>query len=243
MVGKLQPKSGLSAAAVTTIPEKWDRAWFRGFITNFLVNADVRNAVFSDGTSLVNSVGVAQAPVVNTTTITENVNPFTATTAGTVPASGGGTTNFIRADGTWAAPSGSVTGAAGSNTQVQFNSGGNFAASSSFTWDGTTVAATQFNATSDPTMKDNIERIKNFGAIIDNLNGYKYTWKESGKPSIGVLSTEVRAVAPELVSKILDHDAVNYNGLVAILIEEVKSLRQRVAQLERLGDPNWPQTF
>lgn len=31
---------------------------------------------------------------------------FTSTEKGTVPASGGGTTNFLRADGTWAAPAG-----------------------------------------------------------------------------------------------------------------------------------------
>jgi hypothetical protein len=34
--------------------------------------------------------------------------------------------------------------AAGSNTQVQFNSSGAFGASSALTWDGTTLAATKF---------------------------------------------------------------------------------------------------
>jgi hypothetical protein len=43
--------------------------------------------------------------------LTAELNTFTALLAGTCPASGGGTTNFLRADGTWAAPaaSGSVT--------------------------------------------------------------------------------------------------------------------------------------
>lgn len=35
---------------------------------------------------------------------------FTSSTSGTVPASGGGTTNFLRADGTWAVPPGSGGG-------------------------------------------------------------------------------------------------------------------------------------
>lgn len=35
-----------------------------------------------------------------------DVPNFTSTLSGTVPASGGGTTNFLRADGTWAAPAG-----------------------------------------------------------------------------------------------------------------------------------------
>ena len=36
----------------------------------------------------------------------KQVETFTNTTEGVVPASGGGTTNFLRADGTWATPAG-----------------------------------------------------------------------------------------------------------------------------------------
>ena len=36
----------------------------------------------------------------------KQVETFTDTTEGVVPASGGGTTNFLRADGTWVAPAG-----------------------------------------------------------------------------------------------------------------------------------------
>jgi hypothetical protein len=45
-------------------------------------------------------VGLTQAQ------LTALINAFTSTLSGAVPASGGGTTNFLRADGTWAAPSG-----------------------------------------------------------------------------------------------------------------------------------------
>lgn len=53
---------------------------------------------------------------------------FTASTSGIVPASGGGTSNFLRADGTWAAPGGGGGGGSpgGSNKQVQFNDSGSF---------------------------------------------------------------------------------------------------------------------
>lgn len=44
-----------------------------------------------------------------------------SSSAGLAPASGGGTTNFLRADGTWAS-AGSPPG--GSDTQIQFNDGG-----------------------------------------------------------------------------------------------------------------------
>lgn len=42
----------------------------------------------------------------NGTQITEICNPFTSTLKGLAPASGGGTENFLRADGTWVAPPG-----------------------------------------------------------------------------------------------------------------------------------------
>ncbi len=42
--------------------------------------------------------------------LTALLNNFTDLLRGTVPASGGGTANFLRADGSWAAPAGGVTG-------------------------------------------------------------------------------------------------------------------------------------
>jgi len=46
----------------------------------------------------------------STTQLTALCNQFTTSLAGCVAASGGGTANFLRADGTWAAPSGGVAG-------------------------------------------------------------------------------------------------------------------------------------
>lgn len=45
------------------------------------------------------------------TQATALLDTFTSGAKGLVPASGGGTTNFLRADGTWAAPSGGGGGA------------------------------------------------------------------------------------------------------------------------------------
>ena len=70
------------------------------------------------------------------TQATTLLNTFTSALKGLVPASGGGTTNFLRADGTWAAPSGSgVSGSGAANviakwldattlTQSQINDNG-----------------------------------------------------------------------------------------------------------------------
>jgi hypothetical protein len=59
----------------------------------------------------------------------------TSADAGLAPASGGGTTNFLRADGTWAA-AGSPP--AGSDTQIQFNDGGAFGGDVDLTYNKTT---------------------------------------------------------------------------------------------------------
>jgi hypothetical protein len=61
---------------------------------------------------------------------------FTSAAQGLVPASGGGTSNFLRADGSFAAPP--ATAPAGSTTQVQFNNAGAFGANAAFTWSTTT---------------------------------------------------------------------------------------------------------
>jgi len=54
--------------------------------------------------------------VLTATQATSLINAFTSALKGAVPASGGGTTNFLRADGTWASPPGSGVTAHGSLT-------------------------------------------------------------------------------------------------------------------------------
>lgn len=64
-------------------------------------------ASIANNTVLGNISGGAAAPIALTQTqLTALVNTFTSGVAGDVPASGGGTTNFLRADGSWAAPAG-----------------------------------------------------------------------------------------------------------------------------------------
>jgi hypothetical protein len=73
------------------------------------------------------------APITNAQ-LTALINPFTSGLSGTVPASGGGTVNFLRADGTFAAPSSNVP-----NNALLITSGG-------------TPAACDYRAVSDGAM-------------------------------------------------------------------------------------------
>lgn len=59
------------------------------------------------------------------TQLTAQINAFSSGLSGAAPASGGGSTNFLRADGTWATPPGTVT-PGGSSGNVQYNNAGAF---------------------------------------------------------------------------------------------------------------------
>lgn len=101
-----------------------------------------------DVTSTTAAITASGGPVTTSGAISLTANQFTASTPGVVPASGGGTTNFLRADGTWAA----AGGGSGTVTSVAVASG-NAALSvsgSPITGSGTiTVTANAFTST-DP---------------------------------------------------------------------------------------------
>lgn len=68
-------------------------------------NAELANMAAS--TIKGNNTGGSAAPLdLTATQVTAMLNVFTSLLKGLVPASGGGTSNFLRADGSWAAPGG-----------------------------------------------------------------------------------------------------------------------------------------
>lgn len=86
-----------------------------GTLRNFVCSTSLVGSGIPDDTVLGNVSGGTAAPTALTQAqLTLLVNPFTSLLAGVAPASGGGTTNYLRADGTWSAPagSGSVTSVA-----------------------------------------------------------------------------------------------------------------------------------
>ncbi len=84
-------------------------------MANLAANSFIGNNTASPATPL--ALTQAQA--------TALLNVFSSTLQGVVPASGGGTTNFLRADGTFAAPAGGTPGSPVNS--LQWNSAGSFA--------------------------------------------------------------------------------------------------------------------
>ena len=121
-----------------------------------------------------------------------------------------------------------ATGAA--YTVFSYNSG----TIGSITQSGTT--AVLFNTTSDQRAKENISDADDAGRKIDSIQVRKFDWKADGShQDYGMVAQELQAVAPEAVSGDADSEdmmSVDYSKLVPMLIKEIQSLRQRVAQLE-----------
>ena len=91
------------------------------------------------------------------------------------------------------------------------------------------VTATDFNTTSDATLKENIAVVQNPLDIISALSGYTFNWKSDGKEAVGVLAQEVEKVLPQLVRTNADgHKAVSYDSLIPILLEAIKELAAKV---------------
>ena len=93
-------------------------------------------------------------------------------------------------------------------------------------------ASFDVNSNSDENVKENIKILENSLKIVNELRGVSFDWKETGKPSIGVIAQDVEKILPELVKQ-GDVKSVNYNGLIAVLIEAVKDLSHELKELKK----------
>lgn len=98
----------------------------------------------------------------------------------------------------------------------------------------TTVTATDFNSTSDRRFKENIATIETPLDIVGKLEGVRFNWKESNKPSIGLIAQDVEQILPEIVhtdDKGIKY--INYGLLAALLIESIKQQQAIINSLTK----------
>ena len=92
------------------------------------------------------------------------------------------------------------------------------------------VKAPSFQATSDARKKTGLTPVH---PDLSGLTAYRYMLKDDGKTHVGLVAQEVEKVIPEAVSE--DKEgflALDYNAVVAALVDEVNRLRERVEALE-----------
>jgi hypothetical protein len=96
------------------------------------------------------------------------------------------------------------------------------------------LTATDINSSSDINLKQNINPIDNSLGKVLQLNGVEFNWKDTNQPSLGVIAQEVENVLPQLVKETDGIKAVNYNGLIGVLIEAVKDQQKQIEELKSL---------
>jgi len=102
------------------------------------------------------------------------------------------------------------------------------------TFSGGNFTGGEFRVNSDSRFKKDISEVEDALTKITQLNGVNFTFKDSGEKSMGVIAQEVEEVFPELVSYRADgFRTVNYNGLIAPVIEAIKEQRAIIERQNR----------
>lgn len=91
------------------------------------------------------------------------------------------------------------------------------------------VDASNFNATSDVALKDNLALVENPLEKLSNISGYTFNWKKDNKEAVGIIAQEVEQIFPQLVTTGNDgYKRVNYDALIPVMIEAIKELSAKI---------------
>ena len=94
------------------------------------------------------------------------------------------------------------------------------------------LTANDIYLTSDINEKTNLNKINNPLEKLNKINGYLFEWIKTGKKSGGVIAQEVEKILPSIVYTEEYGKKVNYNGIIALLIEANKELIKKIEVLE-----------
>jgi hypothetical protein len=100
---------------------------------------------------------------------------------------------------------------------------------------GDVTAGGNVTAYSDARLKKDVETIGDALGLVRKMRGVTYTRIDTDKAGVGVIAQEMLEVMPQVVQQgIGDNDtlSVAYGNLVGVLIEAIKELEARVAELE-----------
>lgn len=102
---------------------------------------------------------------------------------------------------------------------------------------GGQVSADSYLVTSDAALKSQIESLDSPLERLRGVNSYSYKLNGSERVRVGILAQELEENGlGDLVEELSDHKAVDYNGLVGVLLGAIKELDKEVKLLrEKLG--------
>ena len=93
--------------------------------------------------------------------------------------------------------------------------------------------AVSYSIASDHRIKDSVKELSN-EYNVENIRPVEYINKKLNKKDLGVIAHELQEFYPYLVTGIKDGEelqTVNYNGLIALLINEVKNLKKKISDM------------
>ena len=97
------------------------------------------------------------------------------------------------------------------------------------------LSGNTLNATSDKRLKNILNPVQDID--LSEVHAYSYQFKDDVKKQIhiGLIAQDVQKVIPEAVHSIDEngHLGIEYNALVAILVDKVTRLEKRMAELEK----------
>ena len=103
----------------------------------------------------------------------------------------------------------------------------------------TTITAATFDTTSDIRLKEDVQGLTTtvVDGILLGLRPVSYRLKaDASRVQYGFIAQEVEEVAPELTSTYTRNDeeymSLNYQGIIALLVDKIKRLEDRVAFFE-----------
>ena len=220
-----------------TITKVHTNQYFSSQITstsNISVNHITSNGVLTGENATLKTISVSDGSLIIMGDISVNGNIFSS--GGLV--GGGG--------------SGGGGGGGGSGTDASFDRISEYTSSAGTTFTNTIdvtgkVRATDdvisFYSSSDRRLKTNIRTIDNASEILDSMRGVRFNWNSTAhelnnnldlsKGEIGVIAQEIEEVLPEVIKEGLQNfKAVRYENIVAVLIEGIHELQNRVNILE-----------
>jgi hypothetical protein len=201
---------------------------YRGRISVYAVNGS-HTVIFSNGTAVGTATATYTSTVNNAIFWVQRLGAkgqiISDVATGTAPFTVASTTlvtnlNADLLDGLNSSSANTVS------TIVARDASGNFTAG--------VITATDFNSTSDVSLKENIKPAPGYDAL-SKINAVEFTWKSNGKKSYGVIAQELEQEMPELVSQ--DEDGiktVSYTPLIAVLTNTVKEQQDRINRLEEI---------
>lgn len=90
------------------------------------------------------------------------------------------------------------------------------------------VSALDVTTTSDATLKQNIQVIQNALQKLESVRGVSFQWKATNQNSYGVIAQEVEKIFPDaIIQNVKGYKSVNYNSMIALLIESVKDVQHQ----------------